>query len=153
MVDGDGETGMFSSMVIDNEGRFHISYFQKESSSSGAFKYATRSAADQAWDIRQVDRLDELTFGFVGARNITSVAVDGGGNPWIAYSDDKNLKLARWDGSSWQIETVVNDGSATLGQLVSLKLDSKDQPHIAYFEVSSKRPLDGVVKYAKGTPK
>ena len=154
VVDGDGETGMFSSMVIDIEGRFHISCFQKESSSSGAFKYATRNAADQTWEIRQVDRLDKLTFGFVGARNITSVAVDGGGNPWIAYSDEKNLKLARWDGSSWQIETVVNAGSATtLGQLVSLKLDSKDQPHIAYFEVSSKRPLDGVVKYAKGTPK
>ena len=32
-----------------------------------------------------------------------------------------------------------------------MKLDSEDNPHIAYFEVTSKQPLAGTVKYAKGT--
>lgn len=116
-------------------------------------KYATKGPDDSTWEIRDVDTLGQLTFGFVGARNITSLALDGEGNPWIAYSDERVLMLALWNGSEWQLERVVEAGPQPLGQLVSLKLDSKDQPHIAYFEVSNKRPLAGRVKYAKGTPR
>ena len=97
--------------------------------------------------------LDKLTFGFVGARNITSLALDDQGNPWIAFSDEKKLELAVWDGSDWKTTTVVEAGSKVLGQLVSLKLDSSGNPHITYFEVTKKGPLDGIVMYAKGTPK
>ncbi len=34
-----------------------------------------------------------------------------------------------------------------------LKLDQSDSPHIVYFEVTDRRPLNGVVRYAKGTPR
>ena len=101
-------------------------------------------------DISDVGTLDSLTYGFVGARNITSLALDSQGNPWIAYTDEKELKLARWDGSAWESAVVVVAGTQPLGQLVSLKLDSQDQPHMAYFEVEDKSPLTGRVKYAKG---
>ncbi len=151
-VDSDGNTGLFSSLVIDQEGRFHVSYLQQTSSSSGVVKYATKGPAESTWEIRQVDTLDQLVFGFVGARNITSLALDRQVNPWIAYSDEKKLKLAVWDGSAWRIQIVEDAGPKTLGQLVSLKLDSRDHPHIAYFEVVNKGPLTGLVKYAKGTP-
>ena len=33
-----------------------------------------------------------------------------------------------------------------------MKLDTQDRPHIAYFEVTKKGPLEGQVKYALGTP-
>ncbi len=49
------------------------------------------------------------------------------------------------------VQTAVDAGSKTLGQLVSLKLDSRDQPHIAYLEVTNQGALEGLVKYAKGT--
>lgn len=152
-VDGARDAGLFSSLVIDREGRFHISYLQRTSASSGVVKYATRGPGDAAWKISEVDKLDRLSFGFVGARNITSLVLDGQGNPWIAYSDEKKLNLAIWDGSAWQRQTVQDAGARTLGQLVSLKLDSKGQPHIAFFEVTSQGPLQGLVKYAKGTPR
>ncbi len=103
-------------------------------------------------EISQVDTLDKLSFGFHGARNITSLAIDREGKPWIAYSDEKKLKLAVWNGSVWDIQTVVDAGSKTLGQLVSMKLDTQDRPHIAYFEVTKAGPLEGKVKYALGTP-
>ena len=45
----------------------------------------------------------------------------------------------------------MDAGAGTLGQLVSVKLDRQDEPHIAYSEVTSKGPLDGIVKYAQGT--
>ena len=152
-VDTEGDTGLFASLLIDESGRYHISYLQKTSETSGVVKYATRAASDTAWEIAEIDTLSKLTFGFIGARNITSVVVDGAGNPWIAYSDEKLIKLAVWYGSAWEISTAVDAGPKTLGQLVSLKLDSEDQPHIAYFIVTSKGPLEGQVKYAKGTPR
>jgi hypothetical protein len=151
-VDDEGDTGLFSSMVIDGEGRFHIGYFQRKSPFSGVVKYATRGPDDSDWGVRSVDFLGKLKFGAIGARNITSVAVDTRGNPWIAYSDMKFLKVAIWTGSEWRIESVVEAGSRTLGQLVSLKLDSLDHPHITYFEVTGEQPLSGVIMYAKGTP-
>ena len=151
-VDTAGDTGLFSHLQIDDEGRFHISYFQRGSTSSGVVKYATRGSDETNWEIREVDSLDQLTFGFVGARNITSLDLDSKGNPWIAYSDEQKLKLAVWDGSGWQLQTVVDAESKTLGQLVSMKLDFQDQPHLTYFEVTNKGPLEGLIKYAKGTP-
>ena len=152
-VDTEGDTGLFASLLIDDTGRFHISYFQKSSETAGVFKYATRAADESEWDITEIDSLDRLSFGFVGARNITSVAVDSTGSPWVAYSDEKTLKLALWNGAEWEKETVVDAGLQTLGQLVSLKIDSDDHPNIAYFIVTNKGPLEGRIKYAKGTPK
>ncbi len=149
-VDTEGDTGLFASLLIDDGGRYHISYLQKTSETSGVVKYATKSASDTGWEITEIDTLSKLTFGMTGARNITSVVVDGAGNPWIAYSDEELIKLAVWNGSDWEIGTAVEAGLQTLGQLVSLKLDSEDQPHIAYFIVTNKGPLEGRVKYAKG---
>ena len=152
-VDTEGDTGLFASLLIDDTGRFHISYLHRSSDTGGVVKYATRAADESEWAIAEIDVLDSLSFGFVGARNITSVAVDSDGSPWVAYSDEKALKLAIWNGSEWQTETVVDAGSQTLGQLVSPKLDSLNQPHIAYFVVTNKGPLAGRIKYAAGTPK
>ena len=91
IVDDDGDTGRFASLVIDEEGRFHISYTQRGDGASAVVKYATRGPADTGWDISDVGTLDSLTYGFVGARNITSLALDSQGNPWIAYTDEKEL--------------------------------------------------------------
>ena len=151
VVDDDGNTGRFSYLVIDEEGRFHISYIQRGQGGSAVVKYATRGPADTEWDISDVGNLESLTYGFVGARNITSLALDSLGNPWIAFSDETDLKLARWDGAAWESADVIVAGAQPLGQLVSMKLDSKDQPHIAYFDVLDKSPLTGRVRYAKGT--
>ena len=151
-VDSEGNTGLFSSILIGQDGRMHISYLLKDVSGfAGTVKYATKGPGDSTWELREVDDLPDLSFGFIGARNITSVAVDSKGNPWVAYSDERVVKLAVWEGSTWLIETVVDSEDIELGQLVSLKLDSRDQPHIAYFEVSDKSPLNGRIKYAKGT--
>ena len=149
-VDDDGDTGTFAALIIDEVGRFHISYIQRGDGGSATVKYANRGPEDAGWDISDVDTLDSLVYGFAGARNVTSLALDSQGNPWIAYSDEKELKLARWDGSAWESVVVIVAGMQPFGQLVSLKLDSQDQPHIVYFDVVDKAPLTGRVKYARG---
>ena len=150
-VDGGNDTGLFSELYIDGDGRFHISYFARESSSAGKVMYATRASGDVAWETRVVDSLDALSFGFIGARNITSIALDSSGTPFIAYTDEKVVKLAVWDGSTWQVSAVFDAGQGELGQIVALALDDQDRPHLTYFEVTNSRPLDGMVKYAVGT--
>ena len=85
-----------------------------------------------------------------GARNITSVAVDSRGTPWVAYSDTARLSVASLDGTTWRTQSVAESGDQPLGQLVSLDIDGDDGLHIAYFEGRSPGPI-GTVKYAKGT--
>ena len=99
----------------------------------------------------EVGTLDNLAFGFIGAHNITSIAIDAAVNPWIAYSDETRVMLAIWRGSEWQVETVVESPAEDLGQFVSLKLDGIRDPHIAYFRVTSRSPLNGVITYVKGS--
>jgi hypothetical protein len=78
-----------------------------------------------------------------------SLALDSHGYPHIAYHDyyyfdyryarpNHNLKYARWDGDSWQIETVDSEGRQRM--YVTLALDSHGYPHIAY--------TDGTLRYA-----
>ncbi len=40
-----------------------------------------------------------------------SIAIDSQGNPWVAYAtkDSAELKVAHWDGSQWQIDSVDTD--------------------------------------------
>ena len=150
-VERDGDVGLFSELLIDKTGRFHVSYLLRTGSSSGIVRYATRASAEDPWTISDIDELDAIVIGQVGARNITSVAVDSRGAPWVAYSDTAELHVARLDGSKWRTQRVARSGDQPLGQLVSLGIDGDDALHIAYFEGRSPGPI-GTVKYAKGTP-
>ena len=150
-IEQDGDVGLFSELLIDETGRFHVSYLLRTGSSSGTVRYATRASADDPWTISDIDELDAIVTGMVGARNITSVAVDSGGTPWVAYSDTAKLSVASLDGTTWRTQSVAESGDQPLGQLVSLGIDGDDGLHIAYFEGRSPGPI-GTVKYAKGTP-
>ena len=85
--------------------------------------------------------------GFTGARNITSLALDSQGRPWLAFSDEPVVRIARKVADGWELETVLESDpdTAPLGQIVSLKLDADDRPHLAYSVISDKNELDGVV--------
>ena len=118
------------------------------SETSGVVRYAFRDGADGAWQISEVGRLDNVFLGFTGARNITSITVDDEAHPWIAFSDEAVLKLARVEDGRWQSETVAEAGDTPFGQVISLDLDGDGRPHIAYALVTSKGPLNGSVWHA-----
>jgi hypothetical protein len=70
-----------------------------------------------------------------------ALAVDGSGNPHIAYGQD-GLYHAYHDGSSWQYETV--DPSGGVGQFASIAIDSTTGfLHISYYD-----EINGDLKYA-----
>ncbi len=74
------------------------------------------------WQYEVIDTLSAS-----GRSNI--VDIDSNGNPHIFYCDmsTEKLKYARFDGSSWQIETL-----ADCWFLFNAMLDSNDQPHVMY---------------------
>jgi hypothetical protein len=148
-VDDRGDTGLFSELAIDAGGGQHISYFEKVDDSSGTVRYAFRPDVETAWEYADVDTLDAMFFGFTGARNITSLALDQDQRPWIAYSDELVLKLAEPADGEWQLETIAETSiDAPFGQIVSLDVDGSGRPHIAYSIISSKGELDGTIAYA-----
>lgn len=146
-VDKEGNTGLFSSMLIDQNGAIHISYLERTGTSTGRIKYAVRRTGSN-WEISQVDTLSRIVTGFTGARNLTSLVLDSQGHPWMAYSDEQDLRLAIFDGAKWQIEGVARAETNPFGQIVSLKLDAQDAPHIAYATVTDKQVLDGFIFHA-----
>ncbi len=154
-VDAEGNAGQFAELVIDDGDRIHISYVTQTGSDEAVVKYATRGAGESGWTITDIDTLSNIFYGFEGAREITAISIDSAGNPWIAYTDEMNLRLAVWGGSAFRTETISTsqDRGAVFGQLVSLGLDADDVAHIATFEVTATGPLNGNVLYFKGTAK
>ncbi len=61
---------------------------------------------------------------------ISSIALDSGGIPHIAYSGYQGqLKYASWTGSAWTLENLGVGGSGQ--EFLSLAIDSGNVPHIA----------------------
>jgi hypothetical protein len=71
-----------------------------------------------------------------------SLAFDAAGNPFIACSGhlggpaDFDLRLARWSGLVWELESV--DSNGLVGLQPSLALDSTGQPWISYHDATLK---------------
>lgn len=149
-VDESGDTGLFAQILIDDSGRFHISYGSQPRPSALTIKYATRGAGETDWTITEIDTLQNFRTGQTGARNSTSIALDSNGNPVIAYSDQDSVKIAVLNGTAWTTETIATATDDEFGQIVSLKLDADDNAHVVFAETTQRSPLEGIVKYALG---
>lgn len=148
-VDSVGNAGVFNDIMVGPDGRLHVSYVTLGNGSNGTVKYATRGADESEWAITDIADLSSITLGFEGARNITAIDVAPDGNPWIAFGDESRTSLAVFDGTDWAIEDI--EISNDQGLQVSLAIDSDGKPHIGFFRLNSRGPLDGVIRYAVGT--
>jgi hypothetical protein len=136
-----GGTGRDSSLVLDSSNNPHISYIIQAHSAIDIM-YAHWNGS--AWSIQSVDEGHILDF--------TSLALDSNNNPHVSYYIYQNiystklldLKYAKWNGSAWSIQTV--DFAGDVGSYSSLALDSSNNPHISYHDMSN-----NTLKYAKWT--
>ena len=122
MIDG---TTNGVSMALDSAGYAHVSYVR------GALTYAYQDAS--GWHTQTVD-----TYPYIS--DSTSIAVDNGGRPHIAYTyydcpdracDLTQLNHTFWDGSNWQIEKV-DISAAYPGSYLSIAMDNAGYPRIAH---------------------
>ncbi len=134
VLDSANESGPYSltgrsSLDLDSSGRPHISYVFVVHN-YGDLKYARWGG--NSWSIETVDSV-----GDVGRDSF--IVIDQNGHPHISYERayhgfgvefEHDLKYARWDGGSWNIEVIehVDDHVSE----TSLALDSSGHPHISY---------------------
>ncbi len=96
-----GNIGGYTSLQLDSNGYGHISYYE---SNTDDLRYAQFNGT--GWEISTID-----TAGDVG--QYTSIALDSNGRPYISYIEivdggpPYNLKLAYFNGSGWEIQTLV----------------------------------------------
>ena len=132
MIDGPGDVGQYSSIASGGTGVF-VSYYDAD---NGDLKLAVCTSlcdrTNASWTVTTVD-----SAGDVG--RYTSLAINGAGNPLIAYYDATNnaLKLATCTGGcttpapAW-IVTTVDRGSGDSGRYASLV--GGDNPMVAYYD-------------------
>jgi hypothetical protein len=132
LVDKGAAEGGFASIAIDRSGNTAISYVD--------FEYVIEHLKVARWDgaVWKVETVDGIE-GYTGSSESpdTSIAFDSLGRPAVSYYDTKNgvVKLARWDGLSWNIEVVDSRGGARN----SLAFDASGNPAISYAEGSEVR--------------
>lgn len=142
-----GKGGAFPSMLLDDNNRPHIAYYEQVEENRGRVHYVRYENGD--WQSEVVDELADVPISFTGARRMTSLAKDSNGSLHLCYGDRQTVKYAIRQNEMWTIEEVVNYAASDtlLGAQVSLALDSRDQAHITYFELASTSPVSGMVRY------
>ncbi len=129
VVDNNGNTGYYTSLVLDASGNPHISYYSGIGAEDLRYAYYNGTS----WTVELVD-----TAGSVGY--YSSLALDAGGNPHISYyyATTADLRYAYKDGTSWVIQTI--DGSTPpldVGVWTSITLDPlSGAPAISYIDNS-----------------
>ena len=122
VVDSEGSVGRGASLALDSSDNPHISYYDSLNSD---IKFASWS--DFIWNIDIVDSSDNV-------HGNLSLALDSSNNPYISYCYDYEfdlLKLARRNGTIWEVETV---DTGDVGMFSSLALDSNANPCISYYD-------------------
>lgn len=128
----DTKTGCGCSLDLDSNDRPHASYIIPRRD----LWYAHWDGSN--WHLECVQDCDWASgsgtdYVFYGS----SLAVDSADHPHIAYhywhqSEGHQLRYASWDGSAWQFEAVEVNALPLTGIDPHLRLDSNDNPCIAY---------------------
>jgi hypothetical protein len=152
IVDEDGDAGRYASLTFDNNGAPHISYFVFDGATSGTVRHAWLDGGQ--WIIEDVDNLDDVNRGQIGARKITALTFDDSGTAHIAYTDrgrivyGQRTENGRATQEVWATQEIPQLTDGPLGQLIELAVDGEGKPHLTWFEVASQSPLSGPIVYA-----
>ena len=129
-VDNSGDVGHYTSLIVDSNDHYHISYYDN---SNDDLKYATSTSG--SWVTTTVD-----SSGNVGKYG--SIAIDSNDAVHISYRDSTNddLKYATCSSSctsasSWTNSTI--DSVGNVGSRTSIAIDSNDAVHISYNDITN----------------
>lgn len=128
LVDPGDDVGKYSSLALDSQDLPHIAYYNSEIL-EGDLKYAHYDGS--SWQTEFVDDSPDTDVG-----RHTSIVVDSGDFPHIAYQDYDNerLKYAVLTGAEWEVS--VADSSLCTGFSASIALDTGDMPYISHGNIA-----------------
>jgi hypothetical protein len=132
-VDSAGDVGRPTCLAYDPLGYPAIAYYDYD---NYALKYAHWDGT--SWTINIVDNVGPATNNFYSY--YISLVFDPSGNPAIGYYNAEpywDLKYAHFNGVSWEIKTVYDDGlNGGWGRCASLAFDTIGNPSIAFRKMS-----------------
>lgn len=119
-----GKNGNGNAIAVDAEGVTSYVYYD---SAARTMKYATRNTLGQWSATQDIDDATPYQGYYV------SLAIDPLGQPAVAYFDGTNgdLKFARYDGISWNVQDV--DSKNSVGLYPSLAFDRNGLAVITYY--------------------
>ena len=125
VVDAGPNAGYDISMAMEANGNIHISYYHDN---NDKLMYAK-------WDGTSWSRevLGDMTI----KKYATSIALDSSGNPFISACQKRELKLFYKTAGVWKNESLEGGVGSYTGCHSSLAIDSQDQVHISYQNVST----------------
>ena len=136
-VDGAGNVGQYSSLVLDAAGNPVIAYYDVfdplNPATTGNLKLvhcndATCTGGDES--IQVVDSNDNVG-------QFTALALNSAGNPVISYqngSNDLKLAICSDPNCSGAVTKQIVDNNGKVGEYTALALDGADNPVISYYE-------------------
>jgi hypothetical protein len=120
-----------TSLALDSSNRPYISYWDY----SGSYDLKCIYYNGDIWTTFQPPVPEIPSIAILSV----SLVLDTSDNPHISYhfgfhdgADISDLRYAKYNGSSWSIEALDDDGSE--GSYTSLALDSSGNPHICYYD-------------------
>ncbi|HEC79056.1 MAG TPA: T9SS type A sorting domain-containing protein [candidate division WOR-3 bacterium] len=125
------------SLTIGDDNRLHSSFYRYDSLNNRTdLCYAYRDTL--LWTIQVLDSMAG-TISWVPGYH-TSIVLDTSGYPGIAYSywnftdSVQYIKYLHYNGVNWN-SFIVEDSCVCWDYGVSLKIDKRNQPHIAYYQL------------------
>jgi hypothetical protein len=133
----------FLSAAVAPDGTVGVAYFMENESDDenipDHLRYAQRRL-DGSWQITEIDATSHCG-------DFCSLAFDNNNRPAIAYYDihantgsyrkRENLKFARFNGSTWSLQTVSSSG--VIGQYNTLWFTADDTAHICTYEFNDQQ--------------
>jgi hypothetical protein len=133
-VETTGDTGLYTSTVMDADGNPWISYYDQANDTLKAAHYVGSGGsgcASSAWNCDVIDPSGGTS---------TSIALDPSGTPWISYAFSNGLAVAKYVGSggtcgNWDCFMYIHTGVGING--TGITFDANGNPLIVYSNTSA----------------
>jgi len=126
----------FVSIAVDFEDRPHIAWleFDPADTTTGSVMYGVLE--NSSWTFETVAASIANVDIFQGRKQV-SLVLDDNDQPHIVYGEQRSINYATKAGSSWNSVIVASSNENIYNGLVILRLNSLDQPTIAFFNASN----------------
>ena len=125
----------FTELIL-RDGNIPIVGFQDRDSLASLYflRFAELNPVDSTWSLVT---LPDTTTHHQSFGSTIGFDIDSQGNLYFAYEgENDSVRLAVYDGFSWNIETIPGDMGAPVAPGLSLKIDHIDRPSLALFTSS-----------------